>query len=60
MIKINYSKLLEVYGGFRARAYKEFNKNERDEFFKYLEDQYDEILINHTLIEKKFNEIKQA
>ena len=27
MVKINYTKLLEVYGRFRARAYKEFNEN---------------------------------
>lgn len=60
MIKINYTKLLEVYGKFRARAYKEFDENERNEFFKFLEEQYDEILLNNSLIEKKFNEIKTA
>mgnify|MGYP000178536904 CR=1 FL=1 len=37
-----------------------FNENERNEFFKFLEEQYDEILMNNTLIEKKFNEIKTA
>jgi len=39
---------------------KNLMKNERNEFFKFLEEQYDEILMNNTLIEKKFNEIKTA
>ena len=60
MVKINYTKLMAVYGSFRASAYKEFNEHERNVFFKFLEEQYDEILMNNTLIEKKFNEIKTA
>lgn len=59
-MKINFGKLLEVYGNYRAKAYKEFSEKERKEFFDYLENKYDEILLDNKIIEKKFNEMKSA
>ena len=57
-MKINYGKLLETYGKYREKAYKEFNEKERKEFFNYLERKYDEILADNTLIAEKFEEIR--
>lgn len=57
MMNINYENLLAVYGEFRLRAYKELSENKRKDFFKFLEDEFDQILLNIFLVEKKYEEL---
>ncbi len=58
MKRIDYTKLLYVYGEYREKAYKELNANKRKEFFNFLDTKYLEIKENNKLIEEKFNELR--
>ncbi|MBN1468358.1 MAG: hypothetical protein JXM74_08410 [Fusobacteriaceae bacterium] len=58
MKRIDYTKLLYIYGEYREKAYKELNVNERKEFFNFLDTKYIEIKENNKLIEEKFRELK--
>lgn len=58
MKRIDYAKLLYVYGEYREKAYKELNVNKRKEFFNFLDKKYMEIKENNKLIEEKFNELR--
>ena len=47
MKRIDYTKLLYVYGEYREKAYKELNANKRKEFFNFLDTKYLEIKENN-------------
>ncbi|MBN2837124.1 MAG: hypothetical protein JXM74_00035 [Fusobacteriaceae bacterium] len=57
-MKINETKLLIMYREFKDRAHKELSEIRKEEFFDFLIENYEVIVKNPSLIEKKFNELK--
>lgn len=53
-----YDSLLNIYSEYRLLAYEELGEIARKEFFAYLEEKFDDILQDNSLINKKYKELK--